>query len=120
MKKIIAILTLSLAFSLSANAQDKKVISKAETTVENPSSSHVSAKNDAQALIKFLGLPENQTDMFTKLFFRKYSTLEQTNLSTERKDILKSNIDAKLRATLTPEQMEKLDKNPALLKRLTE
>ena len=58
--------------------------------------------------------------MKLKLFFVKHDTLKQTGLSAERKAELKRVIDAKLRATLTPENMEKLDKNEALLKKLTE
>src|SRR5690606_9529682 len=105
MKKIIAIVTLTLAFSISANAQDKKVISKAETTIENVSP-EVAAKNDALALIKFLNLPENQLDIYKNLFFVKHNTLKQTELNDERKAELKRVIDAKLRATLSPENME--------------
>jgi hypothetical protein len=119
MKKIIAIVTLTLAFSLGANAQDKKVISKAETTTE-VASPEVAAKNDAEALVKFLNLPENEFEMYKNLFFVKHNTLKKTELSNERKAELKRNIDAKLRATLSAENMEKLDKNAALLKKLTE
>lgn len=119
MKKIIAIITLTLAFSLNANAQDKKVIFKAASSIES-ASPEAAAKNDALELVKFLNLPEDQVNMFSNLFLKKYETLAVPNLSAERKTELKRIIDAKLRATLTPENMTKLDKNAALLKKLTE
>ena len=118
MKKIIAILTLTLAFSLNANAQDKKVVSKEEIT-KKELSPEVAAKNDAYELIRFLGLEENKLGIYTNLFTKKYKVLAEEGLTPERKEELTRVIDAKLRASLTPEQMEKLDKNSELLAKLT-
>lgn len=118
MKKIITILTLTLAFSLNANAQDKKVVSKEEVT-KKELSPEVAAKNDAYELIRFLGLEENKLGIYTNLFTKKYKVLAEEGLTPERKEELTRVIDAKLRASLTPEQMEKLDKNSELLAKLT-
>lgn len=118
MKKIIAILTLTLAFSLNANAQDKKVVSK-EEIAKKELTPEAKAKNDAYELIRFLGLEENKLGMFTSLFTKKHAVLAEEGLTSERKNELTRIIDAKLRASLTNEQMEKLDKNSELLTRLT-
>jgi DNA primase large subunit len=119
MKKIIAVLTLLFAFSVSANAQDKKVtskteIAKPELTIEDL------AKRDAEELAKFVGLDSEKIPTYTRLFQKKYKVMSNPGLTKENKTELVSSIEAKLRAGLTPEQIEKLDKNPALLKKLTE
>ncbi len=119
MKKIIAVLTLLFAFSVSANAQDKKAVSKTEIT-KTELTPDVLAKKEAEELAKFVGLKSEVIDDYTRLFERKYKLLSHPGLTEEGKSEIKSTIDAKLRASLTPEQMEKLDKNPALLKKLTE
>ena len=103
MKKLIAALTLLIAFSISANAQDKKAIT-----------SHDLAQKDAIELATFLKLDQTSSDNFLRLFELKYTTLEDKNLSAERKKALSSTIEAKIRATLDGVQMEKLEKNKAL------
>ena len=45
--------------------------------------------------------------------------MAEEGLTSERKNELTRIIDAKLRASLSDEQMEKLDKNSELLTRLT-
>lgn len=107
MKKIIAVITLLFAFSISVNAQDKKVVSGAEK-----------AKIEAGELTKFLGLNETQSNDFFRLFENKYRTIEEYQLTAERKTELSKTIEAKIRATLDEKQMDKLDKNPVLLKKL--
>ena len=81
MKKIIAILTLTLAFSLNANAQDKKVVSKEEVT-KKELSPEVAAKNDAYELYKktFVNiqklkdkLPEDELELLNR-FMAKVKT----------------------------------------------
>lgn len=56
MKKFIAALTLLLAFTINANAQEKKELTSAEK-----------AKKEATALSQYLGLNETQTADFERL-----------------------------------------------------
>ena len=65
MKKFIAALTLMLAFTINANAQEKKELTSAEK-----------AKNEAVALSQFLGLNDTQTADFQRLFEQKHKTFE--------------------------------------------
>ncbi|TDP58369.1 hypothetical protein [Flavobacterium dankookense] len=122
MKKIIAVLTLCLAFTLGANAQDKKGLSKEEIAktekLRKELPPEVAGKNDAIELIKYLGLDEKNLETFARLFTKKYKVLTTEGLTAERKSELAGSIEAKLRAGLTAEQMKKLDQNPELLNRL--
>ncbi len=107
MKKLIAALTLLLAFSINANAQDKK-----------STRSHELAQKDATELATFLKLDKTMSDNFLRLFELKYTTLEDKNLSVERKKALASAVEAKIRATLDATQTDKLEKNKELFNRL--
>ncbi|MGV9004487.1 hypothetical protein [Flavobacterium sp.] len=120
MKKIVFVLTAILAFSLSSSAQSKKELTKEEMVKQESlkkESPEVNAKNDALELTKFLGLKENQTNDFYRLFEGKYKAL-QNNLSDERKAELSRVMEAKIRATLGDDLMSKLEKNETLYKRL--
>lgn len=120
MKKIVFVLTAILAFSLNSSAQTKTELTKDEMAKQeslkkqNP---EVNAKNDALELTKFLGLKENQTNDFYRLFEGKYKAL-QNDLSPERKAELSRVMEAKIRATIGDDLMLKLEKNEALYKRL--
>ena len=109
MKNLLGALVLFLAFTVNANAQEtfKKVDEKIE------------AKNNMVALSEVVTVEGTLSEDLTRLFEYKFRNLNE-NLSAERKIELARVIEAKLRATLTPENMEKLDKNEALLKKLTE
>lgn len=107
MKKLIAALTLMLAFSINANAQDKKELTATEK-----------GKKEAAELTQFLGLTPTQNDDFYRLFEQKHRILEDATLSAERRVEVNKVIEAKIRATLDGVQMEKLEKNPDLLKKL--
>lgn len=109
MKKLIAVLTLFLAFTINANAQDKKA----------PMSSLEKGKKEAAELTQYLSLDQTTSDAFTRLFQQKNAVLEDGNLSEERRTELSRVIESKIRATLDAKQTEKLEKNPELLKRLT-
>ena len=108
MKKIIAALTLLLAFSINANAQDK-----------NTSSAYDKAKKEAAELTEFLGLDKTQNENFARLFEQKITVLDDTNLSPERRAEFSRVVEAKIRGSLDPTQMEKLEKNTVLFKKLT-
>lgn len=108
MKKLIAALTLMLAFSINANAQDKK-----------NTSAYDLAKKQATELTEYLGLDKVQDENFARLFEQKITVLADANLSQERRDEFSRVVEAKIRGSLEPIQMQKLDENPALLKKLT-
>lgn len=105
MKKLIAALTLLLAFSINANAQDNR--SAAEK-----------AKNQASELSQFLSLDSNTTDAFARLFEQKFTILDDKTLSAERKTEMSRVVEAKIRASLDGRQIDKLEKNPELFKKL--
>lgn len=107
MKKIIAVLTLLLAFSINANAQDKKTQSSTEM-----------GQNQATELAEYLGLDQTQNENFARLFEQKCRIFENENLSAERKTELSRVIEAKIRASLDQNQMEKLEKNTVLFNKL--
>ena len=106
MKKLLFIFTLICVFSINANAQEKNVTSQDL------------AKKDAVELTQLLSLTDTDTENFFRLFEMKYTMLEDKSLSEERKSIITSTIDAKIRATLNEKQMAILEANPELFKRL--
>jgi uncharacterized protein YpmB len=110
MKKLIAALTLLLAFSINANAQDTKPSTAPKST---------QGQADADELTKLVGLNQTQNADYARLFEHKYKTLENKDLSQERKDVLARVIEDKMRAGLDAKQNDLLDKNPELLKKLT-
>lgn len=99
MKKLFFTLSLIFALSLSASAQDKKA------------SVEALAKKEVSALTEMIGLTgEQQTDLY-RLFEQKYRTLNDATLSNERKTEFARVADLKLQATLTGDQIQKLEAN---------
>ena len=107
MKKLIAAFTLMLAFSINANAQDK-----------NTPSAYDLAKKQAAELTEYLGLDKTQNENFVRLFEQKNSVLENKDLTKERKDEFSRVIEAKIRASLDQNQIERLEKNKELFQKL--
>lgn len=118
MKKLIAALTLMLAFTINANAQDKKSVAVAETQNKKEISSADKGKKEAAELTQFLGLNETQNADFSRLFEQKHRTLADATLSQERRAEVARVVEAKIRASLNGTQIEKLEKNPELFKKL--
>ncbi len=98
-------MTLLFAFTISANAQDQKNYEEA-------------AKKDAIALTEYLGLKETQQEDFFRLFKMKHETLQDPNISEERKNEMSKIVGLKIKASITPDQSAKLDNNPELMKQL--
>lgn len=107
MKKIIATLSFVLAFTIGANAQNKKV------------SNEELAKNDAVALVDYLGLNNQQSQDFNQLFLMKQEILNNPDASQERKDEMIRIIGLKIEASIDSKQLEKLKSNAALYSKLT-
>ncbi|WP_293871802.1 hypothetical protein [Flavobacterium sp.] len=107
MKKFIAALTILLAFTINANAQDKNGLNSAEK-----------GKQQATELANYIGLDQTMTENFARLFEQKFSIVDDPNTKPERKTELSRVIEAKIRGTLNDQQISKLEKNPELLKKL--
>lgn len=119
MKKIIALFVLMLGVSFTASAQKAKP-AKAATTKADPKEAAIeaAANDDTKALNAFVPLSDEQVVSFKGLFAYKHRNLAQ-GLSEEEKKKLAEIIDAKVNATLTPDQVTKLSQNPKLLNQLT-
>lgn len=108
MKKLLSALVLFLAFTINASAQEtfKKVDEKVE------------AKTNLAAISEVVQLDATTSENLFRLFEYKYRHLNE-NLSAERKVELAKIIELKLRATLTEQQMQSIEKKPGLLKKLS-
>src|SRR4051812_26824653 len=102
MKKIVAVLALFLAFTMSSNAQEAKV------------SPEVAGRAQAIELIKYLNLGGKEAGELNRLFVMKAKTFANANLAPEKKAVYSQSIAKKLAATLTPPQMQKLQANQEL------
>jgi hypothetical protein len=121
MKKIIALIVVMLGFGFTATAQQRKFTVKSPTTgvqsAADPAVTQAAAK-DLTALSKTVTLTDVEKQNFKGLFEYKHRELKKA-LTADQKKVLLGSIDAKLRASLTPEQMAKLDANKKLLTQLT-
>lgn len=120
MKKIIALLVVMLGFGFTATAQQKSFTVKSPTTQATPTDPEVAkaAAKDLTALTNVVALNAVEKQNFKGLFEYKHSELKKP-LTADKKKVLLNSIDAKLRASLTPEQMAKLDSNKKVLSQLT-
>ncbi len=109
MKKILAALTLLLAFSINANAQDRSL--NGLTPAEK-------GKKQAAELTEYLGLDQTMNQNFAMLFEQKFTIIDDQNASPERRAELARVIEAKIRGSLDGTQLDKLEKNEDLFKRL--
>lgn len=106
MKKLIAIVTLFLAFSINANAQAKKV------------SPEQAAQNDITALAAKVKIDATlQKDLLT-LMTMKHNTLSDPNLTKEQKASAADAYEHKLMSGLNEAQRKELMKYPDLVKQL--
>lgn len=117
MKKIVTVITLMLAFTISANAQDKKQ-AKADTKEVFVLTPSEAAKNDAVAITEYLDLNESQTNDFASLFQMKHEVMQDLNASTERKKEMSRIVGLKIEASLDSKKLEKLRANTALFNQL--
>ena len=108
MKKIIATTALLFVVTLTANAQYKRTETAAART-----------KDQVAELHKLVKLNESQNTQIFYILEEKNNTLEIKDLSDERKKALSRSIEANMKHALTPDQIEKLEKNPEFLNKLT-
>jgi L-2-hydroxyglutarate oxidase LhgO len=110
MKKIIASLMLLLAFSMNVSAQETKGYIGLNATEKG--------KKQAAELSEYLGLDATMNQNFAMLFEQKFQIIDDKNAAAERKAEMLRAVEGKIRATLDGNQMERLEKNPELLKKL--
>ncbi len=106
MKKIIAVVTMLLAFTISANAQDKKV------------SSQEAAQKDIATLATKITLPEDLKKDLTTLMVMKHDAKSDVTLTQAQKENALNAYERKLLSALSKEQQETLKKNPEFLRKL--
>lgn len=106
MKKIIALLALFFAFSVNATAQENAV------QIEK------NAKSDLEKLMTVVTVPDNMQMTFFNLFKKKHEGMSDANATEASRREISAVIEAKLRATLTPQQTASLEKNKTVLAQL--
>ncbi len=106
MKKIIALLALFFAFSVNATAQD------------NSFQIEKNAKNDLEKLMTVITVENDMQMTFFNLFKKKHEGMSDANATEASRREISAVIEAKLRATLTPQQMASLEKNKAAFTQL--
>jgi Mn2+/Fe2+ NRAMP family transporter len=128
MKKIIALsalLTLGIGFT--ATAQQKKATlttapAQKAALPANAAEIIKAADKNVATLNSVVTLTAEEKQMFQGLFKTKYKNLNRIaaagNDAAEKESTYKA-IEMKLRATLSPDKMAKLDAKPAILKELT-
>ena len=109
MKKILTVLLMIFAFSISANAQTEKK----ELTSEGK------AKSDLYDLTKAIDTDSDELLMSVyELFVRKHQTMSDAQISDTEKREFSKNIDAKLKATFSESKIAQLKAVPGLYDKL--
>lgn len=120
MKKIVTVITLLLAFTISANAQSNKVAhtkksDSKEVVILSPTAA---GQKDANAIADFLGLKATQREDFARLFEMKHQTLQNADASADRKREMLRTIVLKIEASIDGTQLAKLKANTTLYNQL--
>jgi len=118
MKTTIAVLAVMLCFGLTANAQDstnnsKPVGQKQYSEAENTYSR--AAIKDVITLSKHVELTSEQKNNLKEVFTQKHRMFAK-NMTADRKKTLSQSLEAKLKSSLEPEQVQKLEGNKELMK----
>ena len=123
MKKVLftAIFTFFLHLNSVAQADLKKTELSDKPTaklIKTVDDAEQDAKMAVKELANLIPLSDAVFQSLFQLITMKYSVTYNDEMSDERKSIMKSDVAAKLRATLTESQMKILEKNRALLSKL--
>lgn len=123
MKKILftALFTVSMNLVGMAQADSKKSeLSQKPTAVaiKSVDDAEQDAKSAVKELANLIPLNDAVVQSLFQLLTMKYTVTYDSEMSGERKSIMKSDVAAKLRATLTEAQMKLLEKNTELLNKL--
>ena len=123
MKKIFYSLLFTASFSLNSAAQTaSKVINAPQKqevanlkTVDDAASE---AKLDVKTVANFIALDDATVQAFYQLLTHKYEVLYDVNSSAESKSIVRTEVAAKIRATLNATQLKQLEGNTALFSKV--
>ncbi|RZJ73552.1 hypothetical protein [Flavobacterium sp.] len=107
MKKIIAVFAFMLAFTVSAQAQDKKT---------SPQSK---GRQEAVELVDYLKLTSTDLENFTRLFQSKHEMLADPNVSAGKKKEISVIMEKKIEGSIDGNQLQKLQANKELWAKLT-
>jgi hypothetical protein len=124
MKKIIIALSMIVTVTFNVNAQQKKAVPSKETkktevaAVQNVDIAGQKAEKEAYELAQFLDLNDTQRADFSRLLKMKHERLQNPQLKGTEKAELLNVIEMKIRASLDSGQIEKLEKNAGLWKKL--
>jgi hypothetical protein len=122
MKKIIVAFVLFVSFSITANAQEIKKANSQEKEITSIETRKVDfndlAKKETYKLVELLQLDQQMAKDLNGLFLYKHNQLNLAKNENEKKQISEQ-IEAKLRATFTAAQMEKITSQSNLLYKLT-
>lgn len=122
MKKIIALLVVMLAFSLGANAQQKRDVHAVQmSTLDANAQEKIkqAALADIAELTKVVALDNQKKDIYTSLFETKHRMYVSANNEPERNAQVARIVEAKLNAGLSADDIKKINNTPGLMKRLT-
>ena len=118
MKKLIAVLTLLFAFTITANAQNKKAAATAPVAKEKVSSD-AAAKKDVAALIAKVTISESlKNDMYT-LMVMKHDALSDAKLTAAQKEEVSQKLVRKMLNGLSTEQRIQVEADSVLLNQLS-
>ena len=117
MKRIIAILTLSLAFSLSSNAQEAKKVLDVDQTKAVASKEAI--LQNITDLTKTAKLDDQLAKDLTSLLFMREEAVNNAKTVEEKKSLFER-YSQKFMGGLTPEQLKQLQENKELYARLTQ
>ena len=123
MKKVLftAIFTFFLHLNSVAQTDLKKSeLSQKSTTelIKTVDDAEQDAKMAVKELANLIPLSDAVVQSLFQLITMKYTVTYNDDMSNERKSIMRSDVAAKLRATLTESQMKILEKNSAVLSKL--
>jgi hypothetical protein len=117
MKRIIAIFTFFLAFSFNANAQEAKVLSTNNTSVEK--SSKELLLDQVSQLSKIVKIEESLKNDLTNLLHMRNEDMANSKSEDEKKAVFER-YTSKLLSAFNEEQIETLKKEKELFNRLTQ
>ncbi|MEC4004772.1 hypothetical protein OX283_008890 [Flavobacterium sp. SUN052] len=122
MKKIIALFTLTLAFGITAHAQEAKKNSITSTTVQASDEAKIKIKQDAvkdvEILSKTTNLDENTKSEITNLILMRQEALEKVK-SEEEKLAVFNKYTQRIKESFTADQLLALQKNKEAYLKLT-
>ena len=105
MKKILKLVVLFFAFSITAVAQDKNITEK--------------AKSESVELAQALNLNDEKSAKVYEILLHKHKSITQLNLNDAEKKDLRNRIRKEIKALLSQPEMVLLEKNSTVFNKVT-